>query len=101
MGVTASGNLVFVAGNNLNPLTLATALHMAGAVDAIQLDINPYWVRFNTFDPIGTGGAYVLTALNSAMQDGSKEYLHRDQKDFFYVYAKVARRNTIYSRDIV
>jgi len=87
IGITADGDLLFAAGNNLNPLTLAEALKMAGAVNAIQLDINPYWVRFNIFNSVGSG-QYDSTPLNKDMQDGSKEYLNGYQKDFFYVYKK-------------
>ncbi len=42
MGVTAQGNLIYAVGNNLGPESLATALKMGGAVNAIQLDINPF-----------------------------------------------------------
>ncbi len=85
IGVTAKGDLVFAAGNNLSPQTLAQALSMAGAVNAIQLDINPHWVRFNIFNSKGNG-LYDSAPLNKDMTDGSKEYLNGYQKDFFYVY---------------
>jgi hypothetical protein len=44
LGVTASGQLVWAAGEQLLPAELASALIGAGAVRAIELDINPYWV---------------------------------------------------------
>ncbi len=87
MGLTREGNLVFAVGNNLIPETLAQALRMAGAVNAIQLDINPNWVRFNFFEPKG-GGAYASTTLTKDLKDGSAEYLNGDKKDFFYLYKK-------------
>lgn len=87
IGLNAQGNLIFAAGNSLNPQTLAQALQMAGAVNAIQLDINPHWVRFNIFNYRGNG-QYDSVPLNQAMPDGSKEYLHGYQKDFFYLYKK-------------
>ena len=87
IGITSDGDILFAAGNNLNPLTLAEALRMAGAINAIQLDINPYWVRFNIFNSKGSG-QYDSYPLNQEMQDGSKEYLNGYQKDFFYVYKK-------------
>jgi len=58
---------------------------MAGAVNAIQLDINPYWVRFNIFDKNGPG-SYKISTLTKQIQDGSQQYLHGYIKDFFYVY---------------
>lgn len=44
LGVTASGQLVWAAGEQLLPRDLASALVRAGAVRAIELDINPDWV---------------------------------------------------------
>lgn len=85
LGLTEGGNLLFAVGNNLTPVTLAAALKMAGAKDAIQLDINPYWVRFNIFDSQGNG-AYKTSTLIRGIQDGSREYLHGYGKDFFYLY---------------
>lgn len=87
IGLTAKGELIFAAGNDLSPATLATALQLAGAVNAIQLDINPYWVRFNIFNSNGDG-TYNSYPLHNDMQDGAKEYLKGYQKDFFYVYKK-------------
>lgn len=87
IGMTQDGELLFAAGNNLSPQTLAQALSVAGAVNAIQLDINPHWVRFNIFNSIGSG-QYNSAPLNKDMADGSKEYLNGYQKDFFYLYKK-------------
>jgi len=44
LGITASGQLVWAAGERLLPADLAAALIRAGAVRAIELDINPDWV---------------------------------------------------------
>jgi hypothetical protein len=87
VGLTKEGNLIYVVGNNLAPLTLAYALKMAGAENAIQLDINPFWVRFNIFESNGSGG-YKTTTLTKDLKDGSKEYLQGYSKDFFYIYKK-------------
>jgi hypothetical protein len=87
LGLTANGNLIFAVGSNLTPATLALALKDAGAVNAIQLDINPNWVRFNIFTPLGNG-LYSTTTLTKDLVDGSEEYLKGYQKDFFYVYKK-------------
>ena len=85
LGLTAGGDLIFAVGNSLSPVSLAYALKMAGAESAIQLDINPYWVRFNIFDSLGNG-QYQTSTLIKGIQDGSKEYLHGYIKDFFYIY---------------
>jgi hypothetical protein len=44
LGITASGQLVWAAGEQLLPADLAAALIAAGAVRALELDINPAWV---------------------------------------------------------
>ena len=44
LGITANGQLVWAAGEELLPSVLAGALIGAGAVRAIELDINPDWV---------------------------------------------------------
>jgi hypothetical protein len=44
LGINASGQLVWAAGEQLSPAGLAAALVGAGAVRAIELDINPDWV---------------------------------------------------------
>jgi hypothetical protein len=44
LGITANGQLVWAAGERLSPSRLAADLIAAGAVRAIELDINPFWV---------------------------------------------------------
>ena len=44
LGITANGQLVWAAGEQLQPAELAAALIHAGALRAIELDINPAWV---------------------------------------------------------
>jgi hypothetical protein len=87
MAITENGNLLFAVGNSLTPNTLAAALKMAGAKNAIQLDINPNWVRFNIFSPLGDG-KYGSKTLTHELKDGSSQYLNGYNKDFFYVYKK-------------
>lgn len=90
VGVTASGNLVYAVGPSLTAHTLAVALKSAGAVNAMQLDINPYWVRFILFDPAAKGG-YTYESLLKNMQNGGYNYLHGYQKDFFYLTVAQAK----------
>lgn len=78
LGIDKNGNLIYAVGNNLSPVSLASALTMGGAVNAIQLDINPFWVRFNLFNPNKT--------LTQDLKDGSYVFLNGYSKDFFYIY---------------
>ena len=51
VGVTADGALVYVGGPNMNITDLADVLARAGAVRAMELDINTDWVNLATFTP--------------------------------------------------
>ena len=87
VGVRADGSLVYAVGPSLVPQTLGMALKAAGAVNAMQMDINPFWVRFTVFKPT-VGGTYYHQSLFSKMFDGGKNYLNGYQKDFFYLYQR-------------
>ncbi len=56
-GVTADGALVYAAGPDLAPLQLAQLLVRAGVVRGMELDINPNWPVFVTYDPPLPDGA--------------------------------------------
>ena len=47
IGITADGALVYVGGPGLNITDLANLLVRAGAVRAMELDINTDWVNFS------------------------------------------------------
>jgi hypothetical protein len=51
LGITADGALVYAVGPALDPLQLAQLLVRAGAVRGMQLDINPFWPVFVSYDP--------------------------------------------------
>lgn len=56
IGVTADGAAVYVTGPSLDPLQLAQLLIQAGAISAMQLDINPDWPDFATYNPTTPSG---------------------------------------------
>ena len=56
LGVTADGALVYVQGPALDPLQLASLLVRAGVIRGMELDINPDWPVFATYDPAGGHG---------------------------------------------
>ena len=87
IGVTKNGNLIYAAGPSLVPQTLAVALKAAGAVNAMQLDINPVWVRFVIFNSLGDG-KYRYYSLTKDMTNGGYQDLIGYQKDFFYLVQK-------------
>lgn len=91
LGITSQGDLIYASGPSLVPETLAKALLAAGAVNAMQLDINPFWVRFVLYNIAGNG-KYNYFPLETSMVNGGYQYLTGYQKDFFYVYKNTAQR---------
>ena len=87
LGVTASGDLVYVAGNALSVSTLATLLQKAGAVRAMQLDINVAWISFMWYTPGATPTTPVPKKLVS-FQRPVNRYFTPTSRDFFAVYAR-------------
>jgi hypothetical protein len=57
LGITATGALVYVGGPGLNITDLADLLVRAGAVRAMELDINTDWVNLATYKPATPDGA--------------------------------------------
>jgi hypothetical protein len=57
VGITANGAIVYVGGPGLNITDLANLLIRAGAVRAMELDINTDWVSLATYDPSTPNGA--------------------------------------------
>ena len=62
LGITANGALVYVGGPGLNITDLANLLVRAGAVRAMELDINTDWVNFSSYKPSTPDG--IASALN-------------------------------------
>jgi hypothetical protein len=90
VGVDAAGNLLYVAGDGLSVHTLADLLQRAGAVRAMELDINHSWVSFNVFphDAQGQVLASQATKLLDGMKKPATRYLSPDDRDFFAVLAR-------------
>ena len=54
--MTANGALIYVAGPSLTVVDLADLLVRAGALRAMELDINPYWTTFAAYSPSSSTG---------------------------------------------
>jgi hypothetical protein len=85
IGVDSHGNLIYAAGNDETVESLARTLQHAGAVRAMELDINSYWVSFITYEAPGAADA---ANLLPDMERPSTRYLEPDDRDFFAVYAR-------------
>jgi hypothetical protein len=85
VGIDRHGNLVYVAGPDLGLNSLATVMIHAGAVRAMELDINTYWTSFITYRLPGAHGA---ANLLEGMARSPQRYLTPDDRDFFAVYLR-------------
>ncbi len=77
LGVTANGALVYVGGPGLNIADLANIMVRAGAVRAMELDINTDWVNFASYQPSTPNGAASATdgtGLLPGMTGGPARY---------------------------
>lgn len=84
IGVTKTGDLVYAGGDALSVSSLADILHRAGAVTAMQLDINKAWVSYMWFTH---SGSHVTPHKLAAFQRPADRYLNPTSRDFFAVYA--------------
>ena len=75
VGVDANGALVW-AGGRLSPADLANAIIAAGGVRAMEMDINPDWVHFNSYDVAADGSAHGNGLFGAT---GADRFLHPDQ----------------------
>ncbi len=85
IGVDAAGSLIYAAANDQTVGSLAEILIRAGAVRAMQLDINSYWVSFISYP---APGGRSPSSLLPSMTRGPERYLSPDDRDFFAVYLR-------------
>ena len=57
LGVTSDGALVYVGGPGLSISDLANIMVRAGAVRAMELDINTDWVNYSIYTPLTSAGS--------------------------------------------
>ena len=83
VGVDRHGNLIYAAADYQTARTLAAIFIHAGAVRAMELDINAEWPSFITY-PLPGGRNPVKLVPN--YQQSATRYLVPDDRDFFAVY---------------
>lgn len=76
--------LIYAAGDGLTVPALGQALSWAGASRGMQLDINSYYTRFETYS-VGAGKALQAQKLLDRMAGDAKQYLQPYNRDFFYL----------------
>jgi hypothetical protein len=85
LGVDAHGNLMYAAANYQTVESLAKVLQRAGAVRALELDINEDWTSFISYR---RPGAVSPSNLLPEMYRSPERYLSPDERDFFAIYLK-------------
>jgi hypothetical protein len=88
IGITKDGRLIFVYGPALDVQTLAGLLQRAGAVEGMQLDINPFWMSFESYHADGHPSDPTPTNLLPTQQQTAYRYYSVYSRDFTAVYAR-------------
>ena len=83
MGIDARGNILYAGSMSALPSDLARALVSAGAVTAMELDINPEWVQADTAP--SPGGP--LSAAVPDQHRPADQYLSGWTRDYVTVLA--------------
>jgi Phosphodiester glycosidase len=89
VGIDRHGDLIYAAANYQTVTTLARILRRAGAVRAMELDINPEWPTLITYRH---RHGLIPTRVVPNYQQPSTRYLVPDDRDFFAVYRRLPGR---------
>ena len=87
VGIDRRGDLIYAAADYQTVTTLAQILRRAGAVRAMQFDINPEWPSLITYSH--RGGLDPVKVVPNVQQSATR-YLVPDDRDFFAVYRRLA-----------
>jgi hypothetical protein len=85
VGIDRHGNVIYAAAPDQTVRSLAQIMVHAGAVRAMEMDINSYWPSFITYRFPGAGHPANLLA---DMVRSPSRYLTPDDRDFFAVYVR-------------
>lgn len=86
IGIDRRGNLIYAAADYQTVTTLAEILKRAGAVRAMELDINPEWPTLITYRH---RHGLLPTKVVPNYQQPATRYLVPDDRDFFTVYRRL------------
>jgi len=87
VGTDRRGNLIYAAAPDQTVGSLAAIMIHAGALRAMELDINTYWTTFISYKHPAPGDIGAANLL-STMDRPPSRYLTPDDRDFFAVYLK-------------
>jgi phosphodiester glycosidase len=86
VGIDRRGNIIYAAADYQTVTTLARILQRAGAVRAMQFDINPEWPSLITY---GHHNGIHPTKVVPNVQQSAWRYLVADDRDFVAVYRRL------------
>ena len=87
IGVTRDGRVIFVYGPELDVRDLASLLRRAGAVTAMELDINPAWMSYEYYLHSQRANPKPVNLLPDQQQPPDRYYFP-NSRDFTAVYAR-------------
>jgi hypothetical protein len=88
IGITKDGRIIFAYGPALSVRTLADMLHRAGAVEGMQLDINPAWMSFMYYKAGSHPADPTPSNLLPTQPEPADRYYSVNSRDFTAVYAR-------------
>jgi hypothetical protein len=88
IGVARDGRVVYAYGPALSVRTLAGLLQRAGAVEAMQLDINPTWMSYTYYQPTPSTADPTPVNLLPTQQEPANRYYSINSRDFTAVFAR-------------
>ena len=88
IGVTKDGRVVYVYGSALNAHDLGLLLQRAGAVEGMQMDINPAWMKFDYYQANGNPADPTPKPLLPTQYTTPYSYYTPSTRDFTAVYAR-------------
>jgi hypothetical protein len=86
VGIDRNGNVIYAAADDQTVTTLARILRRAGAMRAMELDINPEWPTLITYRH---RHGLIPTRVVPNYQQPATRYLVPDDRDFFAVYKRL------------
>ena len=89
---TGAATCIYAAADDQTVITLAKILQRAGAVRAMQFDINPEWPTLITYHH--QTGSFRSRSCPNVMQPATR-YLVPDDRDFFAVYRRLTGPITV------
>ncbi len=88
LGITKDGRIVYVYGSALGAQDLGLLLQRAGAVEGMQLDINPAWMKFDYYQAGSHPSDPAPVPLLPNQQPDPASYYTPSTRDFTAVYAR-------------